>query len=97
MSSENFNAQGSLFYRIRLTREGVPDNEAQEHWEAAAVTEVWVLQKALDLLLDRSSIEFTKIGRIRCRRVNLHSGFTTNRRDYTTLPYRTKDRDKDRD
>jgi hypothetical protein len=65
VSSEDFNTQSSFFHRIRLTGKRTPHHEAQEHREAAAVTEVWILQEALNLFLDRSFLEFTKISRIR--------------------------------
>lgn|ERR1700674_456378 len=72
VSSENFNPEGPFLHRIRLAGEGVPDNKAQEHGETPAVAEVWVLQQAVDLLLNRSLLGFSKIGRIYCRRINLH-------------------------
>src|ERR1700686_2328086 len=74
VSSENFNSGGTFLHRIRLAGESVPNNKAQEHGETSAVAEVWVLQNTIDLLLDRSLLDFSEIGRIQCRRINLHRG-----------------------
>ena len=75
VSSEDFNSERSFLHRIRLSGEGVPDNEPQEHGEATAVAEVWVLQQALYLLLDRCLFYIRKIGRIgRRRHIELHGG-----------------------
>jgi hypothetical protein len=52
----------------------MPDDEAQEHRKATAVTEVGVLQQALDLFLYRSFLDFSKIGGICRRHIELHGG-----------------------
>ncbi len=52
----------------------MPDYEAQEHGEATAVTEVGILQQALDLFRYRSFLAFRKIGGIGRRHIELHGG-----------------------
>src|SRR5580658_2668663 len=73
-ASENLNSQGSFLDRIGLPGQGVPDDEAQECGEATAVTEVGILQQALDLFRYRSFLDFSKIGGIGRRHIELHGG-----------------------